>query len=162
MPALNVDSWYEAEPAANWCDPLTPDLRRVGNLSVGVDGRTVRPPMTFGKRDGRKLVITPDGSTWAPPRRRVDNAVVKAIVRAFRWRNLLERGTYENHQRNRRGGKDQRFIYRPRVAADAARAGDRRGDSGWAAAGGDDAGGFGTAVSVTRRVQRAAILGRSS
>jgi hypothetical protein len=30
----------------------------------------------------------------ASPRRRVDNAMVKAIVRAFRWRKLLESGMY--------------------------------------------------------------------
>jgi hypothetical protein len=42
------------------------------------DGRTltVRVPMTFTKRGGRKLVISPDGvPSWAPPRRRVDNAM---------------------------------------------------------------------------------------
>ena len=61
------------------------------------DGRTLtlRVPMTFTKRGGRKLVITPDGApSWAPPRRRVDNAMVKALARAFRWRKMLETGTY--------------------------------------------------------------------
>jgi hypothetical protein len=56
---------------------------------------TVRVPLTFRKRGGRKLVIAPNGSdTWAPPRPRVDNAMVKAIARAFRWRKLLETGTH--------------------------------------------------------------------
>ncbi len=50
--------------------------------------------MTFRKRGGRRLVIAPDGGSWAPPRRRVDNAMVKAIARAFRWRKLLETGAY--------------------------------------------------------------------
>jgi hypothetical protein len=50
--------------------------------------------MAFRKRGGRKLVIAPDGGTWAPPHRRVDNAVVKAIARAFRWRKLLETGAF--------------------------------------------------------------------
>lgn len=61
------------------------------------DGRTltVRVPMTFTKRGGRKLVISPDGaSPWAPPRRRVDNAMIKALARAFRWRKMLETGAY--------------------------------------------------------------------
>ena len=61
------------------------------------DGRTltVRVPMTFTKRGGRKLVISPDGTpTWAPPRRRVDNAMIKALARAFRWRKLMETGAY--------------------------------------------------------------------
>jgi hypothetical protein len=61
------------------------------------DGRTltVRVPMTFTKRGGRKLVISPDGApSWAPPRRRVDNTTVKALARAFRWRRLLETSFY--------------------------------------------------------------------
>ena len=55
---------------------------------------TVRVPMTFRKRGGRKLVIAPDGGTWAAPRRPVDNAMVKAIARALRWWKLLETGVF--------------------------------------------------------------------
>jgi hypothetical protein len=56
---------------------------------------TVRIPMKFQVRGGRKLVVTPDGSpSWAKPRRRIDNAMVKALARAFRWQKLLENGTY--------------------------------------------------------------------
>ena len=64
---------------------------------LSADGRTltVSVPMTFTKRGGRKLVISPDGaSSWAPPRRRIDNAMVKALARAFRWRKMLETGAY--------------------------------------------------------------------
>lgn len=67
------------------------------NARVSADGRTltVSVPMTFTKRGGRKLVITPDGTpSWAPPRRRVDNAMVKALARAFRWRKLMETEAY--------------------------------------------------------------------
>jgi len=33
------------------------------------------------KRGGRKLILAPDGTnTWGPPRRRIDNAMVKAIA----------------------------------------------------------------------------------
>lgn len=66
-------------------------------VRVSDDGRslTVRVPMSLRKRGGRKLVITPDGSSpWAPPRARVDSALVKALARAFRWRKLLETGVY--------------------------------------------------------------------
>ncbi len=35
----------------------------------------------------------PDGATWAP-RPRVDNAMVKALARAFRWRKMLGTGVY--------------------------------------------------------------------
>jgi hypothetical protein len=52
-------------------------------------------PLILRKRGGRKLVITPDGNdAWAPPRARVDNTMVKALARAFRWRKLMESGVY--------------------------------------------------------------------
>ena len=61
------------------------------------DGRTltVRVPMAFAKRGGRKSVISPDGvSTVMSSRPRVDSTLVKALARAFRWRKLLESGVY--------------------------------------------------------------------
>jgi hypothetical protein len=62
------------------------------------DGRTVtvRIPISIRRRGGRKLVLAPDGATdtLAAPRRPIDNATVKAIARAFRWREMLENGTH--------------------------------------------------------------------
>ena len=62
------------------------------------DGRTVtvRVPISIRRRGGRRLVLAPDGRdvTAAPVPRHVDNAMVKAIARAFRWREMLENGTY--------------------------------------------------------------------
>ena len=57
---------------------------------------TVRLAIAIRKRGGRKLVVAPDGSPASPVgnRRRVDDALVKAIARAFRWQELLENGTY--------------------------------------------------------------------
>ena len=57
---------------------------------------TVRIPISIRRRGGRKLVVAPDGTTdtWAVPCRRIDNAMVKAIARAFRWREMLENGKY--------------------------------------------------------------------
>ena len=56
---------------------------------------TVTVPFAIRKRGGRKLVITPDGTTTAPaPRARVDSALLKALARGFRWRKLLETGDY--------------------------------------------------------------------
>jgi hypothetical protein len=58
-----------------------------------LDSVTVRVPMTFRKQGGRKQVIAPDGHpSWAPPRARIDNTMVKALARAFRWRRMLETG----------------------------------------------------------------------
>jgi hypothetical protein len=62
------------------------------------DGRTVtvRVPISIRRRGGRKLVLAPDGGRDTGPaiRRRIDNAMVKAIARAFRWRDMLESGEY--------------------------------------------------------------------
>ncbi|MDX9861126.1 MAG: hypothetical protein RBS99_09415 [Rhodospirillales bacterium] len=65
------------------------------SMADHADTITVRIPMTFRKRGGRKQVIAPDGTAaWVPPRARVDNTMVKALARAFRWRRLLEAGIY--------------------------------------------------------------------
>lgn len=59
------------------------------------DTITVHVPITFTKRGGRKQIVLPDDtSSWAPPRARVDNTMVKAIARGFRWRKLLETGVH--------------------------------------------------------------------
>src|SRR3954454_4952981 len=61
------------------------------------DGQTVtvRVPLKIRRHGGRKMIIAPEGAApWAPPRARIDNTMVKAITRAFRWRRLLEEGQY--------------------------------------------------------------------
>jgi hypothetical protein len=55
---------------------------------------TVCIPLTFRKHGGRKLVIVPQGNDQWAPRPRIDNTLVKALARAFRWRKLLETGTH--------------------------------------------------------------------
>jgi hypothetical protein len=56
---------------------------------------TVDIPLQIRRRGGRKVMLAPDGKgAWAPPRARVDNAMVKAIARAYRWRGMLEHGVY--------------------------------------------------------------------
>src|SRR3954463_11192569 len=56
----------------------------------------VHVPMTFQRRGGRKLIVAPDGSLMsaASPRSNVDNVLVKALARGFRWGKLLDNGTY--------------------------------------------------------------------
>ena len=58
----------------------------------------VHVPLTISRRGGRKLVISPDGDsldqatvTMVP---RVDDALVKAIARAHRWKRKLESGEF--------------------------------------------------------------------
>ena len=52
---------------------------------------TIRIPLKVRKRGGRKTMIAPD--VLAMPSR-VDVALVKALARAFRWRRMLENGSY--------------------------------------------------------------------
>ena len=54
----------------------------------------VKVPFAIRKRGGRKLVLVPGGNDAVPDRPRVDNAMIKALARAFRWRKLLETGVY--------------------------------------------------------------------
>ena len=61
------------------------------------DGKTitVRVPIAIRKRGGRKVVLAPDGMQHDPSTLRcqqIDNAMVKAIARAFRWQDMLENG----------------------------------------------------------------------
>jgi len=64
--------------------------------SIPKDDRTltVRVPMVLRKRGRRKVVLAPEGSTRTEPLLQIDNAMVKALARAFRWRKLIETGTY--------------------------------------------------------------------
>lgn len=58
---------------------------------------TVRVPISIRKRGGRKVVLMPDGMEHVPVRphiQQVDNVMVKALARAFRWQDILENGTY--------------------------------------------------------------------
>ena len=66
------------------------------NLSSDARTVTVRIPISIRRRGGRKLVLAPDGTpdTSATHCRRIDNAMIKAIARAFRWREMLENGAH--------------------------------------------------------------------
>ena len=56
---------------------------------------SVEVPMTFKLRGGRKVIVLPDGTQGNPlPKATIDNTLVKAIARAFRWQAMLENGTY--------------------------------------------------------------------
>ena len=66
---------------------------------VSKDGKnvTVRIPLTFRQKGGRKLIVVPGGAEepmTAVPNAYVRDAMVKALARAFRWRRLLESGDY--------------------------------------------------------------------
>jgi hypothetical protein len=64
--------------------------------SVSKDGRTatVSISVSFRQRGGRKQILSPQGETSWSSAPRVDSALVKAVVRAHRWRQMLESGEY--------------------------------------------------------------------
>ena len=62
---------------------------------VEQDKRTIviKIPMKFTRRGGRKKIVAPDGADgWGVPRLGPDDALLKALARAHRWKNLLEGG----------------------------------------------------------------------
>jgi hypothetical protein len=65
---------------------------------VSKDGSivTVRIPLTFRYRGGRKLIVVPGSAKprSPPPNAYERDAMVKALARAFKWRRLLESGQY--------------------------------------------------------------------
>ena len=77
----------------------------------------------------RLTVLAPDGTPdrEAVLSRRIDNAMVKAIARAFRWREMLENGTHATIAEIAAAEKINESYVGSRLAADAASAGHHRG-----------------------------------
>ncbi|KRP85214.1 hypothetical protein AOQ73_39085 [Bradyrhizobium pachyrhizi] len=64
-----------------------------GRPKLSRDGRSivVSIPIALRRQGGRKRVVTPaDASSWSPVPPRIDNTMIKALVRAHRWRGMLE------------------------------------------------------------------------
>jgi hypothetical protein len=63
---------------------------------ISQDGRTamVSIAVSFLQRGGRKQILSPAGAAPWSPAPRVDSALVKAVVRAHRWRQMIESGKY--------------------------------------------------------------------
>jgi hypothetical protein len=57
-----------------------------------VDTLTIRIPILLQRRGGRKLIMTPEGVAAVAPKRRRDETLIKALVRAHRWRRRIESG----------------------------------------------------------------------
>lgn len=55
---------------------------------------TVTVPLTIRRRGGRKVVLSPAGQAINTTQPRIDNTLVKALARAFRWQRMLESGDY--------------------------------------------------------------------
>jgi hypothetical protein len=63
-------------------------------VETRLDGDTlvVRIPLRFQRRGGRKLIMTPEGAAVPAPKPRRDETLVRAVVRAHRWRPRIESG----------------------------------------------------------------------
>lgn len=65
---------------------------------ISADTITVKVPIAFKRRRGRKQIVMPDGMELEPAASplagKVDNALLKAIARAYRWQRMLESGDY--------------------------------------------------------------------
>jgi DNA-binding transcriptional regulator YhcF (GntR family) len=60
------------------------------------DTITMKAPIAIKRRRGRKRVVAPDGTELASlsTEPEIDNTLVKAIARAYRWQRMLESGAY--------------------------------------------------------------------
>lgn len=79
--------------------PTTLTLGPIGRPKLSRDGRAmvVSISISFRRQGGRKRVVTPaDTDAWSPPKPQVDNTLVKAVVRAHRWRNMLESNLFSS------------------------------------------------------------------
>jgi hypothetical protein len=60
--------------------------------ALELDTLTIRIPIRLQRRGGRKLIMTPEGAAMPAPKPRRDDTLIKALVRAHRWRRKIESG----------------------------------------------------------------------
>ena len=73
--------------------------RKVAGKDWEFDGSTitVRIPMAWKRRGGRKVIVAPDGGeAWVPAKARPDETLIRALARAHRWKRLMEEGKYRS------------------------------------------------------------------
>jgi hypothetical protein len=61
-------------------------------VGLEVETLTIRIPMRLQRRGGRKLIMTPEWAAVPRPKPSRDETLVKALVRAHRWRRRIESG----------------------------------------------------------------------
>jgi len=57
-----------------------------------IETLTIRIPIRLRRRGGRKLIMTPEGVAAPARKPSRDETLVKALIRAHRWRRRIERG----------------------------------------------------------------------
>jgi hypothetical protein len=63
-----------------------------GRAALELDTLTIRIPIRLQRRGGRKLIMAPEGMAMPTPKARRDETLIKALVRAYRWRRQIESG----------------------------------------------------------------------
>ena len=61
-------------------------------IGLEVDTPTICIRIRVQRRGGRKLIMTPEGVAAVAPKPRRDETLVRALVRAHRWRRNIESG----------------------------------------------------------------------
>ena len=61
-------------------------------LHLRLLGHIFRIPMTWKRHGGRKVIIAPTAATLGPAKPRPDEALIRALARANRWKRRLEEG----------------------------------------------------------------------
>jgi hypothetical protein len=60
--------------------------------ALELDTLTIRIPIRLQRRGGRKLIMIPEGGAAPARKPRRDETLIKALVRAHRWRRKIESG----------------------------------------------------------------------
>ena len=60
--------------------------------ALELDTLTIRIPIRLQRRGGRKLIMTPEGVAALARKPSRDEILIKALVRAHRWRRQIESG----------------------------------------------------------------------
>jgi hypothetical protein len=61
-------------------------------VAIELDTLTIRIPIRLQRRGGRKLIMTPDGVAAPARKPSRDETLIKALVRAHRWRRKIGSG----------------------------------------------------------------------
>jgi hypothetical protein len=64
------------------------------SMDQGSTAVTVRVPLKLARRGGRKVVSALPGQEQRSTKRRIDDALLHAVVRAFYWKRQLDEGAF--------------------------------------------------------------------
>jgi hypothetical protein len=78
-------------------------------VGLELDTLTIRIPIRLQRRGGRKLIMTPEGVAAPERKPSRDDTLIKALVRAHRWRRDRERAGAVDHRTCGAGGRHRRL-----------------------------------------------------